>query len=175
MALEGYGSAKSGTQNVTTGRYKAGANSSTTATNMSVVDLAPPAFFTDGVSEISNALLAGSGDGSQPAVDGSGFNVGAATHVRKLADQPVGDLIPEKFGDTNFTNTHRTIDTTGLNLLRDGRWISDADDTIYNHPPGDLVASGQISTLASATDPADTAIREPYSVTRVGKTNPSGI
>lgn len=93
-------------------------------------------FVGDGSSETIDDFFEASGNGTSQ-VSGT-RTVNSADHIRKYAELSSGDGIDNPDGDLNrYTNPSGALvtSTSGLELLRDGRYIQ-SDGTIIHFPSG---------------------------------------
>lgn len=87
-------------------------------------------------------LFAGSGSYASSA-DGNSMFLSDPTEFRKLAEINVANEINDTLGDLNRGLEYREVTTSGLDQLRDGRYI-DSNGVIWAHPTGFLAVTPEI-------------------------------
>lgn len=132
-SLNGFNNIAGTTVNHIGGAVKTGGTNS----KMDAVPIYRDRNFTGDSDLIGEAFLAASGD-TATTVDGTtNFEPAAATHIRKGANVEIkeGTAINKPYGATNRILSGHEVEVSGLNLLRDGRYV-DSDGNILAHPTG---------------------------------------
>lgn len=121
-------------------------------------------------------LISGSGSYTTPA-DGTTFDLNDPTQLRKKVELNNANEINDTLGDLNRGLDYREVTTSGLEQLRDGRYV-DSLGSIYAHPSGHTLVSPEIidglgDTAAKTRDEASQSYFYKMGGTQVEKTLPS--
>lgn len=115
---------------MTSGAIKAGG---TVHSSLTVVPLPLQQEITDDSAQ--RFFVAGSGDFTTPTDTSEGFNLSDPTHFRKSVEINSANGMNGNLGELHRITSYKEVTTSGLEQLRDGRWV-DSLGNIYAHPSG---------------------------------------